>query len=311
VRSAVIEQFLAMARGQTAVEVDISGNTRGGETMDGILYWQAATLENGEADYSTVLVAIVDISKRALAERRLRETIRSKDRLIASISHELRTPLTGVLGFAELLQDPQNTLSASERAEMLSSVAAQAEDISFIVEDLLVAARFESSSLEVSSAPLSIDTEVARVVGQLRTPESRPIDAAVGSLRAMGDAARVRQVLRNLITNAIRYGGEQIRITTREDEEVVAVQVIDNGEGVPGGDRDRIFEPFERAQDEVGRPGAIGLGLSISRQLSRLMGGDLTYHRDDSETIFELTLPALVANRSDSASEIPAQQTRV
>ena len=186
---------------------------------------------------------------------------------------------------------------------MLSLVAASAQDLSFIVEDLVTAARYESKSLGLSCVPVNIGAQVAQVVAQVHATDAHPIEVNTGSADAMGDPARVRQVLRNLVVNALRYGGERIRITATEDGPIVRVAISDNGDGVPPGDEQRIFDAYQRGQGEPQQPGSMGLGLGISRDLARLMGGDLTYRRRNAETILELTLPAAEDDPRDHVSE--------
>ncbi len=99
-------------------------------------------------------------------------------------------------------------------------------------------------------------------------------------------------MIRNLLTNSFRYGGDRVRLELRGGEGESRVLVVDNGDGVPEADREAIFEPYRRAGDGSGPAGSIGLGLSVSRKLARLMGGDLTYCLDEGESTFELTLPA-------------------
>ena len=110
------------------------------------------------------------------------------------------------------------------------------------------------------------------------------------------DPVRFRQIIRDLLTNAIRYGGDSVRIDIRHDNERVWIDVADSGEGVAFESRETIFEAYERAHRSVGLPGSVGLGLTVSRRLARLMDGDLTYRYDD-DSIFTLELavaPALM-----------------
>lgn len=308
VRAAVIEQLAAIAEGRTDLEVGISGSNRSGQVVEAVLYWRAAKGDAGDPDYSRVVVAIADISDRVAAQRRLQGVVESKDQLIASISHELRTPLTSVIGYTELLRDSEDCLSASEQREMLGLVAESARDISFIVEDLLTAARHEAGSLKVSRAPVAIGAAVEQVVAQIHAADAASIEVKAGSAEAWGDPARFRQVLRNLLVNALRYGGGHIRITATSNGPVVRVDVSDDGDGVPPGDEHRIFDPYEQAAGKAQQPGSMGLGLAISRDLARLMGGDLRYRRDNGETVFELTLPAadneLCADVSGTEAEL-------
>jgi len=112
------------------------------------------------------------------------------------------------------------------------------------------------------------------------------------SARALGDPARVRQILRNLISNAHRYGGDKVKITATSTKSSAHVTVVDNGPGVPEAQRERIYEPYQRAHESEGITASIGLGLTVSLQLARLMGGDLTYRFDEGQSIFELVLPS-------------------
>lgn len=225
----------------------------------------------------------------------LKELTRAKDRFLASISHELRTPLTGVLGFAELLRDGGLNMSEQERRAMISSIADQAVDLSSIIDDLLVAARAELDVLTVSKVPVAARAQVAQVLEAGGPEKCRGIEV-VGergeAYRLLGDPSRVRQILRNLISNACRYGGERVVIRLDRDDRRVSVQVADDGPGLPPEEWERIFEPYYRAHDQESQPAAIGIGLSVARQLARLMDGDLVYSREDGWSVFELTLPS-------------------
>jgi signal transduction histidine kinase len=107
----------------------------------------------------------------------------------------------------------------------------------------------------------------------------------------VGDPDRVRQVIRNLVSNALRYGGDAIRVEVLSGGTNAKVLVCDTGIAIPEQDRERIFEPYQRAHNAPGLAGSIGLGLAISRQLAQLMGGDLTYRHQNGESIFEFALP--------------------
>jgi signal transduction histidine kinase len=113
----------------------------------------------------------------------------------------------------------------------------------------------------------------------------------VEDLQVLADPRRLRQILRNLLSNAYRYGGDSVRVVARCDHVGVAIEIADNGDGIPPDLRERVFEPYETAHTAVGVTGSVGLGLTVSRELARLMAGDLTYERADDRTIFRLTLP--------------------
>lgn len=232
---------------------------------------------------------------------RLRELNHSKDQFLASVGHELRTPLTSVLGFAELLRAEADDLSDEDKATMIASVATEASDLASIVDDLLVAARSELDLVVVTEVPLSVRAQVTQVL-ELRGRETcgsvRVIGERDNPYRALGDPSRIRQILRNLVTNACRYGGEDVEVRLGMIEGYVTVEVADNGLGVAPEDQEQIFTPYYRAHSSESQPAALGIGLSVARQLARLMNGDLLYLREDDWTIFELRLPLASARQT-------------
>lgn len=215
--------------------------------------------------------------------------VEAKNRFLASVSHEIRTPLTAVLGFTRLLEDRE--VSKDDRQLMISSVAEHAQEMSNLVEDLLVAARADMRQLEI------IDVEVdllAELQATLRAGGSFTRDvtvhAATSRPLAKADPSRVRQILRNLLTNAERYGGEEVTVTLSHSKSYVLVDVADNGSGLPGDYWERIFYPYESAHPSEGQPASVGIGLTISRQLAELMGGSLDYRYHDGKSVFRLKL---------------------
>ena len=241
---------------------------------------------------------------RTIATRRRLNTlevlINDKDAFIAAVSHELRTPLTAIVGFAELLDESDQALTPDERAELIGSIAEQGREVTAIVEDLLVAARAEIGQLAIDSSALDLRTQAAQVLETLQ-PEAANVElAGTESFQILGDPARIRQILRNLVTNAVRYGSGIARIECGKTAAHGYLQVHSNGSPIPDEDRERIFEPYQRAHDEPQMPDSIGLGLSVARRLARLMDGDLSYAHHEGMNIFELTLPL------DFSAEVPA-----
>ena len=225
--------------------------------------------------------------------KQLRDLTLAKDRFLASVSHELRTPLTAVLGFTELLRDNADSLTRLEREEMIRAVADQAFDLGHIIEDLLVSARAELDQLEIASIPVSVQAQVAQVIeayGSEVVAKVKVIDLLAPLVRAVGDPGRVRQVIRNLITNARRYGGPSIEVRISESDHVIEVDVADNGPPIPAEASERIFLPYQRAQRASGQVDSVGIGLGIALTLARLMGGDLRYFRRGDWNVFQLSL---------------------
>ncbi len=248
------------------------------------------------------MLVVRDITERKSQDRHLEDLIRSKDELIASISHELRTPLTAVLGFAELLQDETSDISLHEEREMLAAISEQATDLSHIVEDLLVAARVKVDTLRVARIPVDLREQLAQVLGTLRGTSIDDLAIDGESVVALGDPGRIRQILRNLLTNAVRYGGDDVEIRMSSDGSTAILQVRDDGLGVSEEDQDAIFEAYHQSHRITGSPGSVGIGLTISRSLARMMDGDLTYRYEDGISIFEMVL---------ASSQAPEGHTRL
>ena len=221
---------------------------------------------------------------------RLRRLIEEKETFVATVSHELRTPLTAVLGFIDLLRE--DSVDPEERQELLEVAARQAGELSDMIEDLLVAARARAGSLRVQSQTVDLSGEVERALEGVDS--DRPIDTGglSGGVLATGDPARVRQVVRNLLSNAIRYGGAGIHVFTETDGSRATVRVVDDGDGIAEDDRERLFGAYERGVGTDAAIGSIGLGLHISRRLAEMMDGTLEYHNDGT-SVFTLTLPAV------------------
>jgi signal transduction histidine kinase len=241
---------------------------------------------------------------------RLHELNQSKDQFLASVGHELRTPLTSVLGFAELLRADGGDLTDEDKRAMISSVAVEAADLASIVDDLLVAARSELDLVVVTEVPVSARAQVAQVLevrGRDTCRNVRVVAERGNPYRALGDPSRVRQILRNMVTNACRYGGEAVEVRLGSIDGYVTVQVADNGSGVAPEDQEQIFTPYYRAHSSESQPAALGIGLSVARQLARLMNGDLVYLRQDGWTIFELRLPLSSSRQTvDDVAELPS-----
>ena len=240
---------------------------------------------------SSVLAAAVD---RAGANNRLEALLASKDAFVASVSHELRTPLTVVSGLAYELRQRWMTLSDEEMAEFTMMLVGQSEEMAGLIEDLLVAAQANIGNVLIRIVPVGVSGEVDSVIVGFKSQTDRTISADVPDVTIDADPIRLRQILRNLVSNAIRYGGEAIEVTGFVASGLFVIEVKDNGPPIAEEDRARIFQPYERAHETAGRPGSVGLGLSVSRTLAELMRGSLTYRHDGLST-FRLELPASIS----------------
>jgi PAS domain S-box-containing protein len=246
--------------------------------------------EHGKIEYFSAVAR--DISDRIAAEARLEQLIRSKDDFVASVSHELRTPLAAVVGLTQELRDNRASFTPQEMAEFISLIADQSSEVANIVEDLLVAARAEIGKIVIARTVIHVGDEIAAVLAAIGLADSARISVDVDETAgAWADAARLRQILRNLITNAVRYGGGNIGLMVRRCNGSVVITVNDDGPGIPEDKRESVFQPYERAHSEGTQPASVGLGLTVSRQLARLMDGDLIYRGGTSGSSFELSLP--------------------
>ncbi len=251
----------------------------------------AAPLIEGRPDFSRALFTVIDVTPHREERRRMQEMMEAKNRFLASVSHEIRTPLTAILGFGRLL-DEDVSLTDDDRRLMISSIVQHSQEVTDLVEDLLVAARAESGQIAVLHTRVDLLDQIEET---LRAGGSFTMDVTVESSVerpvGIGDPARVRQILRNLLTNAERYGGPNVSIDVTQVDGWVCVTVADDGAGLPGREWERIFEPYQRAHLNPGQPESVGIGLTISRQLAELMGGSLRYSREHGRSVFRLCLP--------------------
>ena len=234
--------------------------------------------------------------------------IASKDRLIRSVSHELRTPLTALLGYAQLLGDAQ--IDDQERQHVVETIVSQGRDLSNIVDDLLTRAQAEARTLHLAKVPLSLGAQAAQVVEGWGPDEATRIRSFAGrDVRAVGDPSRVRQIIRNLISNGLRYGDDGVEIQASYSPTMAYLTVSNPGPPIPEEHRARIFDPYHRVAGDDPKPGGLGLGLAISQQLAALMGGQIHYDHANGVSVFELSLPRFDAIPVD-AEQSEERQTR-
>jgi signal transduction histidine kinase len=243
--------------------------------------------------------------------RRLQEADRMKADLLATVTHELRSPLTTMLGALQLLQMREERTDPARRQEFVTMGLRQGERLQRMIEQLLLAAKFEdrpSRTARVVAPHVELDaSELVRRAGaeaQTRHGERRITVDTNGALPVLVTQDAVAQVLDNLVDNACKYSpdGQPVLLSGARVNGHAVLAVEDCGAGVPSADRERIFERFTQLDGQGHRrDGGIGLGLYIARQLARDQGGDLVV--TDSPTLsgarFELRLP-LVSAAEDS-----------
>jgi signal transduction histidine kinase len=235
----------------------------------------------------------------------LKASNESKDQLLASVSHEIRTPLTAIVGLSEAIVSGRSSMGPDELDELHGIIAVQSRELAELVEDLLIASRADFGNLSIRPEVIDLKDQVERVLDGLR--ESNPTHKALAfsgeGLRAWADPLRVRQIVRNLVTNAIKYGGDQIVVRARAAGDRVTLVVADNGLGIAEREAKLIFERYYRSAQSPTLPGSVGIGLAVSRQLAEMMAGTLTYEAGEAKHRFELTLPVAVPASDRLVSE--------
>lgn len=284
-------QFQVLWDGGSSYRADFVGINYLNQPFECRLRWRVPR-SNGVLDLSRVAVSLLDMTQLRATQRRLERLVADKDRFIASVSHELRTPLSAVLGLSDELANRWDRFDEEETKELIGVVAAQSSDLALLVEDLLVAANLEQGRVTIEPQIIDLAAVAETAVSDCRRtyPDFEVGDVSGPMTGAQADPVRVRQIIRNLITNAIRYGGSDIKVEVGL-QGTPFLEVIDNGKGVPLEQREAIFVPYFQATGSDRVLGSLGLGLAISRELARRMDGDLSYAYRDGESIFRLELP--------------------
>jgi signal transduction histidine kinase/CheY-like chemotaxis protein len=238
-----------------------------------------------------------ELRAAAAARDRAEAASEAKSRFLATVSHEVRTPLNGILGMADLLTA---TSIDDEQKSYVEAIRVSGQSLQSLIEDLLDLSRIEAGKLDIVNERFAIAPLVEGVV-ELLAPRAHGKGLEIASFvgpevppEAIGDAARLRQVLLNLAGNAVKFterGGVGLRVA--REAGALIIFVMDTGPGVPFDRREAIFDDFEQGDDSVARRhGGTGLGLAISRRLIERMGGQLSLAQSSqSGSAFAVSLP--------------------
>jgi len=242
-----------------------------------------------------LLIRIRDITTIVEAEGLRRD-------LVSIVSHDLRTPLTVIASTIELMRSSRSPAAPAEDDRMLEMMDRNVERMQELIGDLL-----DSASLDAGQMQFDFDTldagDLAREMAELHRPQADAkhialwVDVPAERLLVHGDRRRLRQVLANLLGNAVKYSdeGAQVWIRALPGAGEVRLEVINTGHPIAPADQARIFEKFYRGAHSRQTSRGTGLGLAISRQIAAAHGGGLWRERSDSaSSVFVLTLPLLI-----------------
>jgi len=270
-----------------------------------------------------VMSAIRDISERKRIERILQEknvelgiAARAKDRFLANMSHELRTPLNGIIGFAELMHCGKLGLVSEPHKEYLGDILTCARHLQHLINDILDLAKVGAGRIDLHIEEIDLPRLVGEVRDALRTIAAKKdmtIDVHVAPDLAtiIGDAARIRQILYNYLSNALKFSHESSRVQVRcllEGAENFRIEVEDNGIGIARQDIDRLFVEFQQLDaGSAKRYQGTGLGLALTKRLAEALGGGVEVRSEPGQgTVFSAVLPRVLV---DAAADETVRRT--
>ena len=249
-------------------------------------------------DQSAIAIERVHLVEDMDRVKRTVETDRLRSALLTSISHDLKTPLAAILGAGGALRDLADALNDAQKAELVGTIIDESERLNRFIANLLDMTRIESGAIAPNTAPYDLGEIVGsalRRAGKILARHHVELDVAANLPMLQVDAVLLEQALFNILDNAAKYApeGSKVRIQSWREEKFVQLQILDEGEGIPQGDLDRVFDKFHRVNkgDSV-RPGT-GLGLAISRGFVEAMQGTVTAanRTDRSGAVFTIRLP--------------------
>ncbi len=295
----------AIQKGETVINED--SDVLLGDGTRGTLRISAAPVRNPAGEIIAGVVISEDVTDRIRIQKDLQQAKEQAERanhlksaFLANMSHEIRTPLGAMLGFAELLRDPN--LSEGDRAKYTEVLTRNGEQLSSIINDILDLSKVEAGYLilEVSKFdPVAIARDAASLFEMQANKKALSLEvwSEEPQLTLTSDEVRVRQILMNLVGNAIKFtetGSIQIRVSAAPAHSGVRFDVIDTGIGVSRDTVETIFDMFVQGDGSTTRKfGGTGLGLALSRRLARELGGDVTVTSSELGigSTFSLVLP--------------------
>lgn len=235
---------------------------------------------------------------------------RSKSAFLANMSHEIRTPLTAILGFTEMLRDDENFDTDSlQRSQAIETIHNAGNHLMTVINDILDLSKIEAEKMTIETIETPVTSmlrDIEILMGPRATGKGISLDVEIGNPvpdRIMSDPTRLRQILMNLVGNAIKFTEDgrvtlRVRTETRDAHDRFIIEIEDTGPGLDQDQAEKLFEAFGQANETVSRKhGGTGLGLTICRRLAGLMGGTVRLIRTEPGhgACFEVDLPLQVA----------------
>jgi signal transduction histidine kinase/DNA-binding response OmpR family regulator len=279
---------------------------------------ESARLYEQVRQHAEVLESLVVERTRELQEanRQLEAASRHKSEFLANMSHELRTPMNAIIGFTRLVMRRSREVLAPRQYENLEKILLSAEHLLSLINDILDLAKVEAGRIEVYPVEFALEpliSECLHTIEPMRKSEQvrliQEVDADLPML--LTDRDKVKQILMNLLGNAVKFTHSgTITVTARSHHGTISVAVADTGIGIPEEALEHIFEEFQQVDSSTTRAyGGTGLGLTISRQLARLMGGDITVQSTlgvGSTFTFTLSQHYAAAEPATRLTDVPA-----
>jgi signal transduction histidine kinase/CheY-like chemotaxis protein len=244
------------------------------------------------------------------ANAQLKEASEHKSVFLANMSHELRTPLNAIIGFSELMLDArEEQFDQPTQKRFLSQVHTSGKHLLGLINDILDLSKVEAGQMELRPQTVEIELAVAQVLSTiepLAIQKKIKLESAIkGAGEVTADPGKLKQMLLNLVSNAIKFtpDGGTVTVTSRREPSAVEISVTDTGIGIPKEDQKRIFREFQQLDTGPGRrEQGTGLGLALTRRFALLHGGDVTVQSEAGRgSIFTLRLPVLTAAPAPAA----------
>jgi PAS domain S-box-containing protein len=305
----VLEAFKQLTDGNPSIEIEVPLLTKCGEQHEVI--WSVAPLRDATGQVTHFVGKGVDISERRKAEARAAAALkdaqranRLKSEFLANVSHELRTPLHALVGFADLLENPEIGVLNPDQADCVSEITAASEHLLALINDLLDLSKVDSGNVKFQLEPLDLRILLESSLSLVRHRADAQgikleLSIAPKLKTVMAGSRQLKQILLNLLSNAVQFtpanGSIQVKAKpgTGLYADTLEIAVTDSGIGISSDELERIFEPFAQASSALEGHKGFGLGLTLTKRLVELHGGSIGVSSEaGAGSIFTVRLPA-------------------